>query len=39
MSEKEVSSAILEELLKERHTTVSVFAEREQEKKWIIAAF
>ena len=39
MSEKEVSSAMLKEVLRERHTTVSVFAEREQEKKWIIAAF
>jgi hypothetical protein len=39
VSEREVSSAMLEEFLKERHTTVSVFAERVKEKKWIIAAF
>jgi len=39
MSEKEVNSSMLEEILKERHTTVSVFAEREQERTWIIAAF
>ena len=39
LSEKEVNSELLQEILKERHTTVSVFAEPEQEKKWIIAAF
>ena len=39
MSEKEVSPVVLAEVLRERHTTVSVFAESEQEKKWIIASF
>jgi len=39
ISQKEANSAMLEEVLRERLATVSVFAEREHEKKWIIASF
>ena len=39
MGDWEADSALLEEHLKERHATVFVFAESEEDKKWIIAAF